>query len=351
MEFTVVGAGAIGGVLGAYLARAGHDVTLCDKDEDHVEAVNENGLRIEGDQETFTVLVPAVTPDELVAREHPLRTVLLCVKSQDTRRALQPLLHLCDERTQVVSCQNGLCEDIIAELVGRERTIGCFVNFSADYLGPGRILYAGVSSFVLGELDGPITQRLQDIQSALSAWGPVEITDNIWGYLWGKLSYAALLFATAMTNATMAEVVRSLPHRQALVELTAEVLDVAARQDITPMGFDDWEPVLVHPRMSRDDEALAEQWERLAVRMAASKKPRSGVWRDLAVRKRHTEVDFQLVPVTVLGEQFGLELPLTRYVIDNIHDLERGGELGWDRLDGLKARYEALYGRHEQPLT
>ncbi|MCL6453905.1 MAG: 2-dehydropantoate 2-reductase [Alicyclobacillus sp.] len=344
MQLTIVGAGAIGGVLGAYLKRGGHDVTFCDLVEPHVQAIRGPGLRIEGPDETFTVQAPAYTPDELLARGEPLRTVLLCVKSQDTERAIRQLLPLVGTGTQVVSCQNGLCEDIIASVIGVEKTIGCFVNFSADYLEPGRILYGGVSALYLGEVDQSISPRVLELQRALSCWGPVQVTDNILGYLWGKLSYAALLFATAMVDATMAEVVRSLPHRDALLELTSEVLEVADLQGIRPMGFDDWEPSLVYPRDQRDPQALADQLERLALRMASNKKTKSGIWRDLAVRKRRTEVDFQLTPVVQIGERLGRPMPLTRFVIAIIHQLEDGAPMSWHHLDRLAELYEVEGG-------
>ena len=336
MKIAVIGTGAIGGVLGACLLRAGHDVTLCDIDEAHVQAINSTGLRIEGPGETFTVQGRAFSPEALLARGEPLGTVLLCVKAQHTEPALRKLLPLLGPDSQVVSCQNGLCENIIAPIIGTERTIACFVNFSADYLEPGRILYGGPSTFVLGELDGTISPRILALQEVLKAWGPVQVSDNIWGYLWGKLSYAALLFATAMADATMAAVVGNLRYREALLELCSEVLEVADREGISPLGFDDWEPAMVYPRGSRDMAALTAQLARLEQRMATNKKTHSGIWRDLAVRKRQTEIDHQIVPVLAIGRGHGLAMPLTAFLVQVIKDLEAGRRaMSWDNLEEL----------------
>lgn len=341
MKFTVVGAGAIGGVLGAYLVKGGHDVVFCDIDGAHVAAMNQSGLRIEGTNESFTVSALAYSPDELLARKEPLETVLLCVKSQHTEGAVKQLLPLVGEATQIVSCQNGLCEDIIARYVGKERTIGCFVNFSADYLEPGRILYGGVSSLYLGELDNSVSDRVRELQSILKCWGPAQVTDNIWGYLWGKLSYAALLFATATVDTTMADVVASLKYRPMLLELTSEVLEVAAKQGIHPQGFDDWEPGLVYPRESRDEARLTQQLAQLANRMAANKKTKSGVWRDLAVRKRKTEVDFQLTPILAIAKEYNVSMPLLQTLVQIIHELEDGTRsMDWANLDELNEIYQ-----------
>ena len=81
----------------------------------------------------------------------------------------------------VVSLQNGLNELVIAEVVGAQRTVGAFVNFSADYLEPGLIHFGGPGTFVIGELDGSLTPRLAELQRALAHWGTVRTTDNIWG--------------------------------------------------------------------------------------------------------------------------------------------------------------------------
>jgi 2-dehydropantoate 2-reductase len=111
----------------------------------------------------------------------PLELVLLAVKAQHTLAALQPLVPLLAHDGMVVSLQNGLNEQVIAQLVGAERTVGCLVNFSADYLEPGLIHYGGPGIITLGELDGSLTPRLAQLQTLLSAWGDIAITQNIWG--------------------------------------------------------------------------------------------------------------------------------------------------------------------------
>lgn len=342
MEITVIGAGAIGGVLGAHLVRGGNKVTFCDKDQAHVHAMNSHGLRIEGPDETFTVECDAYTPEQLVKETGVLETVFLCVKAQHTEEALKPFLHLIGEETKVVSFQNGLCEKEIASLIGKDKTIGCFVNFSADYLEPGRILYGGVAALYLGELDGHISQRVNNLQKILQCWGPAQVTDNIWGYLWGKMSYAGLLYATALVDETMAAVVRKMDLRETLMELCSEILEVADKEGVKPIGFDDWVPELVYPRVTRNQEVLDNQLEMLAQRMAANKKTKSGIWRDLAVRKRKTEIESQLVPILKLGANHQVPMPLTELLVTLIKEIETGSaQMDWDHLYKLKGLYES----------
>ena len=101
--------------------------------------------------------------------------------------------HLADDG-YVVSVQNGLNENLIAEMIGEDRTVGAFINFGADYHGPGVFLFGARSTVVVGELGGEITPRLQTIHKELQAFEPNAIaTNNVWGFLWSKLAYCSLL--------------------------------------------------------------------------------------------------------------------------------------------------------------
>ncbi len=198
------GAGAIGGTIGAYLARGGEDVLFVDTVAAHVDAINANGLAIEGPIETFRVPARAALPDA-VRGTHS--RIMLCVKAQHTHAAARQLAPHLAADGYVASFQNGLNEYVIAEAVGMERVIGAFLNFGADYLGPGRITYGGRGAVVLGEMDGRATPRLAALHALMRRFEPKAITtDNIVGYLWGKLGYGALLFATALTDDSIADV-------------------------------------------------------------------------------------------------------------------------------------------------
>ena len=150
------GGGAIGGTLAAYWARARIPVLLVDIVAEHVHACRTRGLHLFGPVEEFTAEVSAATPAELVGR---YRRVVLAVKAQATEAALRQLMpHLAPDGF-VLSAQNGLNEIAIADAVGAERTMGCFVNFGADWHGPGEVLFGNRSAVVVGEIDGSIRPR------------------------------------------------------------------------------------------------------------------------------------------------------------------------------------------------
>jgi 2-dehydropantoate 2-reductase len=156
----------------------------------------------------------------------------------------------------------------------------------------------------------------------LSGWGSVEVTDNIWGYLWGKLGYANMLFGTALTDETMADIIDR--YRPLMVELAAEVYEAAAREGVRPEPFDNVEPWLYYPRETQDWDRINASLDDLVARRRVDQKARSGIWRDLAVRKRRTEVDEQIGAVLRIGRADGLPMPLTDRLVTMIHELEDG---------------------------
>jgi 2-dehydropantoate 2-reductase len=336
VRVTIVGAGAIGGTIGAYLARSGTPVELVDKDAAHVTTMAASGLTIQAFDETFTAPVTAVVPGQLTG---PLEVVLLAVKAQHTAAAVAAIAPLLTPDSTVVSLQNGLCPRVIATAIGEHRTIGALVNFSADYLEPGLITYAGAGTVRIGGLDGRPSPRLAAAAALLSGWGSVEVTGNIWGYLWGKLGYANMLFGTALTDETMADIIDR--YRPLMVELAAEVYEAAAREGVHPEPFDNVEPSLYYPREAQDWERVNASIDDLVARRRVDRKARSGIWRDLAVRKRRTEVDEQIGAVLRIGRASGLPMPLTGRLVTMIHELEDGtrqrGLASIDELELLRA--------------
>ncbi len=283
MKVTVYGAGAIGGTTGAALARAGHDVLLVDSHPPHVEAINAHGLTIERDGEAITTRVRAVLPAYL---GHDLSLVLLAVKSHHTAEVLEQITPRLAPTGIIVSLQNGLSEELIAQAIGPERTVGCLVNWAADWIGPGRILHGGHGAFVLGELDGRLTPRVRELADLLSAFVETPVTDNIWGYKWGKLIYGALLFGTAIVDAHVYEVVEGSDDIQrVLVGLVGEGLAVADKAGVRVEPFDEFDPAWYRAALGGDDAARQRAMGAIAAHYRAHTKTKTGIWRDLAVRK------------------------------------------------------------------
>lgn len=330
---TIVGAGAIGGTIGAHLIRSGYDVLFIDKVREHVEAINRDGLTIEVFDETVTVPARACVPEE--APE--LNRVFLAVKALHTREAMSWIKDRLDPSGYVVSLQNGLEELKIAEAVGRERTVGALINFGADYLAPGRIAYGMVGTIRIGELDGRDTERVREVARMLSTFLPAEVTDNIWGFLWGKLAFGIMLKATALTHESIADVFGNKDYRPVLAGLAAQVVRVADAEGVRMEGFDDFDPEAIR-RFPSDQRAVDTLFDTLSARAGRQKKARTGVWRDLAVRRRKTEVAEHLGPVIALGRRQALDVSLIEALVEQVEQIERGErEQSTDNLNELLA--------------
>jgi 2-dehydropantoate 2-reductase len=295
MQLTIIGAGAIGGTIGAHLIRDGHEVLLCDADQAHVDAINRSGLVIEGPVENFTVPARAVTPDGLPAT---LSRAAIAVKSHHTAAAAELLRGRLDPAGYAVSFQNGMTAGAIEAVTGPGRLVASFVNFGADVLAPGRILQGNIGTFRVGEPGGgPVTPRVAELAAAL----PYAVaTENILGFLWAKEAYGAMLFAGAVSDLSIAATLEDPRWRPLMLAIAREVL---AQAPVPPEGFDGFDPADLDGSLGR-----------LAAFNRASAKSHSGIYRDLAVRHRTTEV----------GDLAGLAGPLTWYVAGLIRAIERG---------------------------
>jgi 2-dehydropantoate 2-reductase len=186
----VLGAGAIGSSLAADLTRAGHDVTVIDQWPAHVEAMRTDGLRIQIPDEEVQTPVRALHVCDLASANLQFDIVLLAVKSNDHRWMAELIKPYLKDDGVLVGVQNGMNDDSLASIVGRERTVGCVVELSAEIFTPGRVkrnTTRKTTWFAVGELDGFYTPRVKGIEALLSNVGRCDVTNNIYGAKWTKL--------------------------------------------------------------------------------------------------------------------------------------------------------------------
>ena len=320
MRVLIWGAGAIGGSVGAWLKRAGHDVSFVDVVPDHVAAIRNAALRIVGPVEQFSVTASAFTPDE-VPGVWP--HIFLAVKAQHTEAATRALMPHLAQGGYVLSLQNGLNENIIARIVGSDRTVGAFINFGADWMAPGEIMFGNRGAVVLGELDGRMTPRLAALHTVMRDFEPGAIaTPNIWSYLWGKLGYGAMLFAQALGEKGIADCLARPELLGLWRRLGEEAITVALAEGVEPRGFNGYDIGAFRPGASED--AAQRSVAAMVAFNTGSAKTHSGVWRDLWVRKRRTEVDVQIAPIAEIGARHGIDCRTTRRLVTMIHEVEEG---------------------------
>ncbi|WP_113692656.1 ketopantoate reductase family protein [Amycolatopsis albispora] len=328
--YAVVGGGAIGGTLAFHLARAGHPVTVVDNDTEHVAAIRDGGLTIERGGARESTEVRAVTPGEF---DEPLGRVLLAVKAQATESAADWIAPRLAKDGCVVSIQNGFNEPVLADRIGWPRTVGAFVNIFADRLEPGVIADGGAGALVLGEPGGqPVSPRVRSMVDDLKAWGPAQASDNVEGFLWAKAGFGAMLAATALADDAMADLIDR--HHPAIHALGEEVFDVAAALGVRLEAFDAFTPEAFVRGADAGERAAATA--KLTAWLRTQPKNRSGIWRDLAVRRRRVEVTTHYATVLAEADRLGIATPVLRAVLAGLRELEADpGTMSEARLAAL----------------
>lgn len=315
----VWGGGAIGGTVAGFLARHGRHVDLVDVDHAHIDAINRKGLRITGRRGDFVARLAAKLPSEI---EGTYSLVFLCVKADQTERAIAGIVPALAGDGAIVSMQNGLCEHAIAQVAGAHRTIGATINFGAYRTEPGEVVVGNPGTVVLGELDGAMTARLDGIVGLLRHFEPkARATTNIWGFLWGKLAYSVLIKASALDDAPMVEFFSNSARHRLHLSLIREVLAVARAEGITVEAFDGFDPRAFE---TGDDADAISCLNRMAGFFSASTKPQSTIWQDLVVLRRRTDAPAQLAPCIEAAAAHGLAVPVTRKLIELIRAVEDG---------------------------
>ncbi|MDD9304181.1 MAG: ketopantoate reductase family protein [Desulfobacter sp.] len=313
------GAGAMGGIMAAYWARQGMSVTCVDNNRAHVKAIAENGIKITGPIEEFTQPLHIITPEQA---KGPLKKVYLATKSVHTAQAVQQIVPLLAPDGYIVSWQNGLNEDYIAAAAGQDRTIGSFINFSADVAEPGVIHFGGRGTTVVGELDGRTSDRIQRLHEHMKIFNPDSVlTDNIFGYLWSKIEYGSMLFAEATSNRGITEMFEMEKWHDLLIGLGHEIVAVARAEGIRLLPFNGFDPKAFEPGAGQ----------------AAGRASLEA----LAEHKRKTEVDTIMGAVIPKAEKHGIDIPLTRQVIDAVHKIESGKAVQNDfHMDQMALAYK-----------
>ncbi|MFC0180179.1 ketopantoate reductase family protein [Thorsellia kenyensis] len=331
------GAGAMGGTIAAYLIRAKKPVILVDNNPVHVNEINLNGLKISGPIDNITVTAKAFLPEHLNSHfSKPFDTIFLCTKALHTESACYMIAPFLDEDGCVLSVQNGLNELTISKILGEKRTVGCFVNFGADILEAGHIHYAGRGAVVVGELSGQNTERLQKLHALMQLFEPNAITtDKIFSFLWGKLAYGALLFASALTNESIVDILAAPQYRNVLIALGKEVCCVAKALNIPLEGFNGFEPLAFMANSSIEESEKS--MDAMVKFNQNSAKTHSGIWRDLAIHKRKTEVNQQLGVIVEKAKEVGVPTPLLKAIISGITAIEDGQPLSLKNLDRVAA--------------
>jgi 2-dehydropantoate 2-reductase len=241
LKIAIVGTGAMGSVYAGLFAAAGHEVWAIDAWREHVEAMQKNGLRLEGASGDRTVKVHATTDAKEAG---PCDLVVLATKAMHVEGAASSIKKssLLGKDTPVLSIQNGLGgPDTAADILGRERVmVGVVGGFGASMRAPGHAHHNGMELVRLGEFGGPITPRLKKVEEAWKSAGfKVKVFDDIDQLVWEKLiCNCAYSGPCALSEGTIAEVMNDPDLSRVSADCATEAFNVSQRKQIK-LGFAD----------------------------------------------------------------------------------------------------------------
>ena len=312
----VIGTGPIGGIIGGRLARAGQDVTFVDVDEEHVAAIREKGLQVDVPDGPFNVKVKIVFPGEIQGK---YETAMIAVRSHYTPAALATALsHVTDDGT-LVSMQNGINPPLLEEKVGPDRTVGMGIRMGCRKVGPGQVQTAIRGHLYIGHLHGRTTPRLESLAKLLNTVMETQISDNILGVLWSKLTYTCLGYYGSLADNSLATSCADEAGRRNLTEFFTEVVSVGTALGARWIRLAEYNPPDFQPSNAFETRLAAVNEFAKSWKTNDRKGPLTQIKNNI-----RTEVDATLAYVVSEGEKLKIPTPICREVLRMIHDLEAG---------------------------
>lgn len=319
MKCAIYGAGAMGTVLGAYIAKAGREIDLINRNREHIAALKEKGAHIVGTVD-FVQKVNALLPEEMTEKYDIL---LLMTKQRMNGEIVRFLKDHLKEDGALCTCQNGLPEPKIAEIIGEDRTLGCAIAWGATFRGKGVSELTSdpaALTFSLGAYGKG--NHLQDVKELLECMGTVTVEQNFIGARWSKLLInSAFSGLSTVTGATFGEISKEKRSRRVAQAIMKECIDVAKAAGIRI------EPVQGHKidKLFDYKGKLKKAFSFALIPVAMKKHARliSSMLQDLRAGKK-CEIDFINGVVCEYGKKYSVPTPCNERTVQLVHEIEEG---------------------------
>jgi len=338
-----MGCGAVGGALAGGLLSAGHDLTLIAHNQAITRAISENGLRVKNPDDEWTI--PADVHLDPTTVAGPFDIVLLTMKATGVTQAVRDALPLLADDGYLVTLQNGVVEDRVSEIGGRERVIGGIVVWGATMHAPGVYEMTSYGETVIGELDGRTTPRVQELKAILDAAAPAEISGNIFGVLWSKLAINCIITTFgAVSGQLLGEMLRQRAVRRLALSIISEVVDVAEAGGVAlekAGGTLDLHQLYLPPARRTGGFGL-DLLKKHAIMLVVAmryRKLKSSMLQSLE-RGREPEIDFMNGYVVEQGQKAGVSTPVNAALTQMVREIEAGARaIRPDNLERILASH------------
>ncbi|WP_404457616.1 ketopantoate reductase family protein [Oceanobacillus kapialis] len=322
MRIGIMGAGSLGTIIGAFISKGGHDVDLIDIFKEHVEALNERGAILTGTVNE-TIPVKAITPSEMTGTYD---LVLLLTKQIFNEEVVTNLKNYLHNKSVVLSLQNGVPEEQLVTILGEQRVIGGSVEFGATFKEPGISELTTTkeafqsNAFQIGELDGSITDRIQQIKEILDLVGGTFVTDNLIGTKWSKLLVnVALSGMSTALGCSFGEVTNNEVGVHSAVSLADETIRVGEAAGVTFAPLSGFDLKILKLNEDKSNFPTAIGFARKA--FAPQALLRASMLQDLE-KQRKTEIDYINGFVAAKGKELGVATPYNDLVVALVNKAE-----------------------------
>ena len=307
---------------GALLTHACHDVEIVTKHPEAVEIGIGDGFHLRGVKGEMHLPVKAVRDVTDLTGSKDI--ILIATKAADCLDAARTVLPFLNPESLIVSLQNGICEEALSDVVGRDRTIGCVVGWGATLLGPGDLEITSTGEFVIGNIDHEPDDRLSAIRDVLDPVMPTRISENIMGELYSKLIVNSCINSLgAISGIRLGELLAIKKIRKIFIAIMREAMAVSEVLDfrVEPGGGGK----LDFYRFLEGSGYLAEFKRHLTIRIIGFKyrRIRSSSLQSLE-RGRKTEIDFLNGYICDQGRRHGVPTPVNDAVVSMVKEIESG---------------------------
>ncbi len=318
MRVALMGVGSLGTIIGAFIYKNGGEITLIDANKAHVDALNKYGATITGKVD-MNVAVKAITPDEM---DGIYDLVFYLVKQTYNKSALNQLLPHLSGESVVCTLQNGVPEIEVAEIVGKDRTIGGTVGWGATWLEPGKSMLTSpkdIMTFDVGEVDGSITERVRKAKEVLDMVCHTKIVTNLMGYRWTKLLINATFSGMSVgLGCTYGDVLDNPKALDCAKHIANETLRVAEAQGIVMEEFQGHDLTKFRFNTAEEMNANTHLYEAVFGPHRALK---ASMLQDIE-KGRKCEIDAINGVICKKGKEFGIETPVNDKLVEVVKKME-----------------------------
>ena len=339
MRVAIYGAGAMGTILGAYIAASGRQIDLITRNKEHVEAMKSHGAHVLGHTD-FTVHVNAYTPDEMTG---VYDIIFLMTKQRENPTILASLRDFLASDGVICTMQNGLPEPSVINAVGPRRCLGCAVSWGAKTVGFGEVELSSRKekmTFALGSMHG-YTNWIGPVKEYLECAGKVTVEENFFSARWAKLAMnCAFSPLSALTGMTFGRVTREKYSKRLALALFNETFAVAEQCGV------EIAPIQGHNivRLFKCKGGIKAAFARLLLPLSMHnhKDLVSGMYADLKAGRK-SEIEFINGIIQKLGHKFDVATPVTNAVIEFVNEIERGERT--ISPENTKVLYQKVFGK------